>query len=139
MTREFLYEALRSHRLGVLASLSETGRPEAALVGIAVTSGLEIVFDTVTSSRKYANIRADSRVALVIGWKHEISIQYEGDARELSAAVADDVYREAYYAVFPEGRERTAGWAGLTHFVVRPTWIRYSNFNPPAMVEEMRF
>ena len=139
MTKEFLYDALRSYRLCVLASLSAEGRPEAALVGFAVTPGLEIVFDTVRTSRKYANLRADNRVALVIGWKHETTVQFEGEIRELSPDPADDHYRETYYAVFPEGRQRAAEWTGLTHFLVRPQWVRYSNFNPPQVIEEMRF
>jgi pyridoxine/pyridoxamine 5'-phosphate oxidase len=139
MTKEFLYNALRSHRLGVLASLSAGGRPEAALIGIAITPDLEIVFDTVRSSRKYANLCADNQVALVIGWKLETTVQYEGEIRELSPEPADDSFREVYYSVFPEGRERAAAWPGLTHFVVRPQWIRYSNFNPPQQIEEMRF
>lgn len=124
--------------MAVLATASEDGRPEAAVVGIAVTPELEIVFDTVRASRKYSNLIVQPRVAIVIGWKNEITTQYEGEAVELRGA-EDNVYREAYYAVFPEGRERAATWEGLVHFVVRPRWIRYSNYNAPVVIEEMRF
>ena len=38
--------------------------------------------------------------------------------------------------MYPDGRAR-AGWPGLTYVRVRPTWIRYSDFNtnPPLVVE----
>jgi hypothetical protein len=136
MTKEFIYTKLQQYRLAVLATVSEGMRPEAALVGFAVTPGLEIVFDTVRSSRKYSNLCACPHVALVIGWKNETSIQYEGLASELGAGAGDE-YKEEYYAVFPDGRQRAAEWKGLTHFVVRPSWIRYSNFNPPTVIEEL--
>jgi pyridoxine/pyridoxamine 5'-phosphate oxidase len=137
MTREFIYDQIRQFRLAVLATTSVEHQPEAAVVGIAITSGLEIVFDTVRGSRKYRNLIVQPKVALVIGWKDETTIQYEGDVAELGPE--DDDYREAYYVVFPEGRERTATWEGLTHFVIRPRWIRYSNFNEPVQIEELRF
>jgi pyridoxine/pyridoxamine 5'-phosphate oxidase len=110
-------------------------RPEAALVGFAVTPDLEIVFDTVRTSRKYINLIANPQVALVIGWKNETTVQYEGAARELGPA--DDVYREIYYTVYPDGRQRAAEWPELIHFVIRPSWIRYSNFNDPVVIEEV--
>jgi hypothetical protein len=143
MTTEQLCQFLRRHRLAVLATVGEgvgdvAGQPEAAVVGIAVTPECEIVFDTVRSARKYRNLVDRPKVALVIGWKLETTVQYEGVAREL-AGPEDDHYREAYYSVFPEGREREATWEGLVHFVVRPSWIRYSNYNEPVQIEEFRF
>jgi nitroimidazol reductase NimA-like FMN-containing flavoprotein (pyridoxamine 5'-phosphate oxidase superfamily) len=139
MTKEFCYSFLQAHRLAVLATMGEGGvQPQAALVGIAVTPDLEIVFDTVRSSRKYENLCANPLVALVIGWRNETSVQYEGSAIELPANEGPE-YRETYYSVFPDGRQRAAEWEGLIHFVIRPSWIRYSNFNAPAVVEEMSF
>ena len=38
------------------------GGPQAAVVGFAVSDLLEIVFDTVTTSRKYQNLRRDPRI-----------------------------------------------------------------------------
>jgi pyridoxine/pyridoxamine 5'-phosphate oxidase len=136
MTKEFIYTKLQQYRLAVLATVADGIRPEAALVGFGVTSDLEIVFDTVRTSRKYSNLIANPRVALVIGWKNETTIQYEGIASELRAGEGADL-KEAYYAVYPDGRQRAVEWSQLTHFVVRPFWIRYSNFNEPVVIEEM--
>ena len=59
-----IYAFLRGHRLAVISSVSPAAAPQAALIGIAVTEALDIIFDTLSTSRKYANLRADPRVAL---------------------------------------------------------------------------
>ena len=58
---------MKSHRWAVEATATPGARPQAALVGFAVTPQLEVVFDTLTSTRKAANLRENPRVALVIG------------------------------------------------------------------------
>src|SRR6185369_12194609 len=96
---------LRKHRLAVEASASPTGAPQAAVVGIAVSDALELVFDTVDTTRKCANLRRDPRVAFVIGWDEEQTVQLEGIADEPDG---DDLARlkAIYFARFPDGRER---------------------------------
>jgi hypothetical protein len=48
-------------------------------------------------------------------------------------------YLETYFARWPDGRARAA-LPGITHFCVRPTWMRYSDFNQaPWLVEEFPF
>jgi|SRR5882724_2645895 len=138
MTNEFIYNTMRQYQLAVLATTSDRDQPEAALIGFAVTPGLEIVFDTVRTSRKYRNLSTRRRVALVIGWEDETTIQYEGEACEL---VGDDneSFKEVYYSAFPEGRQRAATFPGLTYFIIKPEWIRYSNFNEPSRIEEIIF
>jgi pyridoxine/pyridoxamine 5'-phosphate oxidase len=69
MTREQLLGFVRSHRLCVEASISPSGAPQAAVVGFAVTDALEIVFDTVGTTRKMQGLRRDPRIALVVGWE----------------------------------------------------------------------
>ena len=75
MTRAELYGFLRKHRLAVISTIGATS-PQAAVIGIAVTPALDIIFDTLATSRKYANLRADPRVALAIGWDAEETVQY---------------------------------------------------------------
>jgi pyridoxine/pyridoxamine 5'-phosphate oxidase len=123
MTRAELIRFLREHRQGVVSTVSPSGAPEAALVGIAVTDELELVFDTLSTTRKVANLRANPRVAVVIGWAGEQTAQLEGIADE----VTDARLRDAYYAVYPDGRERAA-WKNLIYVRVRVTWARFSDF-----------
>ena len=86
MTPAKIYRFLREHRLAVISTLGPEASPQAAVIGIAVTEALDIIFDTSTTSRKYANLRADPRVALVIGWDLGQTVQIEGTAEVLSQA-----------------------------------------------------
>jgi pyridoxine/pyridoxamine 5'-phosphate oxidase len=134
MTRDELVPFLQKQRLGIQSTVSPAGDPQAAVVGIAVTPELEIIFDTVDSTRKCRNLRANPKIALVIGWDDEITVQIEGIADEPQGAERDRIL-EAYFNVYPDGRDRLK-WAGITHIRVRPTWIRYSDFRVPQQIVE---
>lgn len=138
MTKETLYQFIDSQELAVLGSVAPDGTPQSALVGIAVTPELEIVFDTVNTSRKYRNLLRNPEAALVIGWENELTVQYEGRARELGSAELTR-YHEVYFAKWLDGRARLQ-WPGIAYFVVEPRWIRYSDFNEGSRgVVEMNF
>jgi pyridoxine/pyridoxamine 5'-phosphate oxidase len=134
-SRTFLHAFLSAHRYGVVSSVAVDGSPQSALVGVAVTTDLEIVFDTVTSSRKYANLVARPSCSFSIGWVGEQTVQLDGIARR---PVGEELaqYQDAYFAVWPDGRARLA-WPELVHFVVEPRWIRYSDYeqSPPRIDE----
>ena len=119
---------------GVVASASEQADAQAAVVGVAVTDRLELVLDTLDSTRKAANLRRTRRAAVVLT-RGAATAQIEGDADEPQGEELERV-RAAYYAAFPDGRER-ASWPGITWFRIRPTWIRTSDFahDPPRVVE----
>jgi pyridoxine/pyridoxamine 5'-phosphate oxidase len=138
MTKAELYEFLASHRLAVLGSISEEGTPQSALVGIAVTEDLEIVFDTLNSTRKYRNLISNPKASLVVGWDWEKTVQFEGEA---ALPVGEELmrYKNVYFSAWPDGVDREH-WPGLVHFVVRPQWIRFSDFSVGApRIEEMVF
>ena len=137
MTQDVLFEFMRRHRYAVVSSVAKNGAPASAVVGIAVSRELEIIFDTVKTSRKYANLIANPAAAVAL-WTGEKTAQYEGIASELAGADGDR-YREIYFEVFPDGRDRLS-WPGITHFVIRPAWIRYSDFDArPPVIEEFKF
>ena len=127
-----------SERLGVLSTARKSGRPEAALMGFAVTPELEIVFDTVRSSRKYPILKENPWVAWVVGCATEITVQYEGEAFELEGEELAK-YKKIYFAKFTDGPARES-WLGITYFVVRPKWVRYCDYNPGTRrIEEREF
>jgi hypothetical protein len=133
-----LLTCLRANRLAVIASVSCASRPEAAVIGIAVSDRFEIVFDTLETTRKAQNLRHNSKVALVIGGMaegDERTVQIEGDADEPSGAELERL-KAVYYLAYPDGPSRVH-WPGLIYVRVRPTWIRYSdyNVNPPQIIE----
>lgn len=120
--------------LAVVGYLSPEGSPQSAVLALAVTPELEIVFDTVRNSRKYANLKARPQCSVAM-WIGEVTVQYEGIAEETDS----DRYKEAYFKKLPDGRDRLS-WPGITYFVVRPKWIRYSDFNArPPKIEEFSF
>lgn len=138
MTTAELLAFMRAHRLAVQASVSAEGAPQAAVVGIAVTDGLEVFFDTTDQTRKLHNLRHDPRIAFVIGdttAEPERTVQYEGIADEPAGAELERLQR-VYFEVFPDGPERL-GWPGIAYVRARPVWIRYSDFTqePPQIVE----
>src|SRR5215213_9048229 len=117
----FMLAFIRSHRWAVEASVSLAGAPQAAIIGVTVTDRLELVFDTLSTSRKALNLEANAHIAFVIGgWADADprTLQYEGIAE------------------FPDGRDRLS-WPGLTHVRVKPTWLRFSDFtvDPPVITE----
>lgn len=138
MTRAELHGFISGHKLGALGYLSARGTPRSALVGIAVTPELEIVFDTVSSSRKYNDLRANPAASFVIGWAGEVTVQYEGQASQPTGAELAR-YQQVYFAAWPECREHLS-WPGIAYFVVRPQWIRYSDYDQrPPLIEEFSF
>ena len=138
MNVDEVFQFMNSQRLAVLATVGEQMRPEAALMGFAVTPELEIIFDTVRSSRKYPNVKKNPRVAWVIGCTTEVTVQFEGVAEELAGEELAK-HKKTYFAAFPDGPVRES-WPGITYFVVRPKWVRYCDYDPAhRRIEEQEF
>jgi pyridoxine/pyridoxamine 5'-phosphate oxidase len=132
MSPQKLVDFIAACDLGVVSSLSAEGAPQSAVVAIAVTPDLEIVFDTVSTSRKYRNLIARPQCSVTV-WRGEITVQYEGIAEN------SDRLRDTYFVRFPDGRDRLS-WPGITYFAIRPKWIRYSDFaSRPPIFEEFSF
>jgi general stress protein 26 len=138
MTKGDLFKFMAEHKLGVLGSISQDGSPQSALVGIAVTPELEIIFDTVARSRKYGNLLANPAASFVIGWTGEVTLQFEGQAFQPEGAELAR-YQQVYFTAWPECRDHLS-WPGIAYFVVQPKWIRYSDYDQrPPLIEEFRF
>lgn len=124
-TRRALIDFLRSSKYGVVSTIDTHGGPQAAVVGAAVTDALEIVFDTLASTRKCEALRRDPRVAFTM-WFEEATVQVQGIADE---PAGDELARlkRAYFAVFPDGPTRES-WEGIAYVRIRPEWLRYTSF-----------
>ena len=140
MEKNELLDYLGSHRLGVLGTIAPSGVPQGALVGYAVTPDLELLFDTLQTTRKYQNMMANPRVSFTIGntagHGDERTVQYEGIAEELSGEQLARL-QPVYFATWPDCIAHKQ-WPHITWFVIRPHWIRYSDFNIP-MTQEWSF
>jgi len=138
MTRADLLEFMRSHSLVVQASVSSSGGPQAAVVGIVVTDDFEVFLDTLDTTRKAHNLRRNPRIAFVIGGLtpgDERTVQYEGLADEPMGPELARL-KQIYFERFVDGPSRES-WKGLIYVRARPTWLRYSDYNqnPPIIVE----
>lgn len=125
--KQLVREFLRRHELTVIATVTPDGLPEAAVIEFGETDQLELIFDTITTYRKYANLQANRHVAFVIGWDEAITIQYEGLAHELAGEELI-TYQEVYLAKNPKV-EKWRHRPDVRFFKVEPTWIRYSDLS----------
>ena len=141
MSKTEILKFIRTHTLAVQSSISQGGGPQSAVVGFVINDDFHIFFDTVVSSRKVDNLRANPAIAFVIGGLingDERSVQYEGIADEPEGVELESL-KELYFASFPDGRERQ-NWEGLIYIRAKPIWIRYSDFNKnPAEIIEYNY
>jgi hypothetical protein len=137
MTKPELFKFMAAQKLAVVGSIGPNGEPQSALVGIAVTEHLEVIFDALNTTRKHRNLTADPRASIVLGWQGEQTIQLEGEVF-LPEDKALTQYKNIYFANWPDGPSRQ-NWPGLVYFVLRPKWIRYSDFDqqPPVIEEQV--
>jgi uncharacterized pyridoxamine 5'-phosphate oxidase family protein len=134
MTRADLLQFLKKQHLSVLATVSNSRAPESAVVGIAITDNLELVFDTLDNTRKCRNLRRNPNISFVVGWNDEITVQCEGFADEPKDEELAQL-KQVYFAAYPDGPERET-WPGIAYFRVRPKWARYSDFNAGGKIVE---
>jgi hypothetical protein len=137
LTRAYVHDFIARHRYGVLSTIAASGAPQSALVGIAVSPELEIYFDTVDTTRKVANLRANPRASFVIGWENEQTLQLEGIADEPEGDALAHL-KKIYFGAFSDGPDREK-WKGITYYRVRPAWLRFSSYIDPQLIEEMSF
>jgi uncharacterized pyridoxamine 5'-phosphate oxidase family protein len=76
MSVQEVYEFMDKERLGVLATVTDSGQPQPASIRMAVAPQLKVIFDAVKSSRKYPNLKKNPRVAWVVGRTTQVSVQY---------------------------------------------------------------
>ena len=139
MTRDGIYAFLRRFHYGVISTTSAEGAPQSALVGYAATPELHLVFDTLRSSRKFANIIRNPRCSFVVGgWDSEQTLQFEGEAHELTISELAH-YKNAYLASFPEAIERMKH-VDIVYVAVEARWMRYSDYDQnPVEIQEWKF
>jgi PPOX class probable F420-dependent enzyme len=129
---------VRLHRFAVLATVGPDGAPQSALINIASTNELQIVFDTLSTSRKHANLQRDPRAAVTFSGPEEQTLQFEGLAKPVSATDnADYDYREGYYEVWPHRREGAE--PDTVYWRIEPRWARYSDYARGPLVAEFHW
>ena len=136
--KELILNFIKKHTIGVLATATPDGLPEAAVIEFAETDNFELIFDTFTTYRKYKNLKNNSRVAFVIGWDENVTVQYEGVAEELAG---DELkrYKKIYFKKNPDA-QKWERFKETTWFRITPKWIRYRDGNAsPMAIHEISF
>jgi general stress protein 26 len=109
------------------------------LIGVAITDEFEIVFDTVSNSRKHSNLEQDARASITFSGPGEQTLQFEGIARPVSRDDPEDAHwRKVYYAAWPDGIARR-NWPKIRYWRISPRWLRYSDFARGPAIEEIDF
>lgn len=122
-----ILDFLKRHTLAVVATVDSRGHPQAAVVEFSETDDLEIIFDTFSTYRKYKNLQSDPRVAMVIGWDDEVTVQYEGVAHELRGEELERS-QDIHCGKLPKAK-KFLSMPQMRYFKVTPVWIRYSDLH----------
>ena len=132
-----ILEFIKSKKIGILATISPKGKPEAAVVEYVATDKLEIIFNTFSTYRKYKNLKHNPNVAFVIGWD-EISVQYQGHAIEAKGNL-EDLCKKIHSAKIKH-KTKFSAMPTIRYFKIKPRWIRYIDYSKkPWEVFEVSF
>lgn len=135
MTVKDVLDFIKKHDLAVVSTADSNGKPQSAVVEFAELDDLSIIIDTFTNSKKYKNLQTNNKVAIVIGWDDNKTVQIDAVAKELSGGELEEVKR-----VYFKKNERAKEWEnkpGIAYFAFKPSWVRYSDLTKhPWVVEE---
>lgn len=124
---------VRQEGRAIVATVTPEGEPEAALVGITALDDGTLIFNVLPWARKLVNLRANTRVAVVVGTVGPVSVQFEGSAVVTEGESAGR-YAEEFERLMPGSKSRYEGYEVV---VVRPDWLRVYDVShkPPLVVE----
>lgn len=126
-SEKIILDFIKKHALAVISTVNHLGNPESAVLEFSETDKLEIIFDTFSTYRKYKNILNNPRVAFVIGWDNDISVQYEGIATELEGEELKK-FKNIHITKLPKAK-KFVDMDIVRYFKVKPKWIRYSDLS----------
>lgn len=131
MSIQDVREFLNQFETCVIATVDSSGQPEAATVGFSVDSDFKIMIATNEKTRKAANLVANSRVALVVGFEGPKTVQLEGVAQKINLE-QNQTRINLHFQKVP-GAKKFAGEAGQNYYLITPTWLRFTDYTqkPP--------
>lgn len=135
---------LKKHTAGVLATVSNDGKPHASAVFYTVDDSFNIYFLTKIDSRKYAAMRAHPQVAFAVG-RLDVpqTLQIEGVATELRSDEEKAAHVPALMKTLTENNPMYIPLAKMDSEVViiwiQPKWIRWGDFSAPGLGNKQVF
>lgn len=135
-----ILDYIKKQKLAIISTIGKKRKPESAVVAFSETEDLEIIFGTFCTTRKYKNLKYNKDVSVVIGWNEveNITVQYEGIAKEVKNEELEKC-RQIQLKKNPSSK-KYAFDKNQTYFMIKPKWIRYSNFfKEPEEIFEIFF
>lgn len=126
MLEASLVDYVRANGDAVVSTIGAHGEPQAAYLSITATDAGELVFDARADSRKVANLRRDSRIAVVVGGADGTTLQLQGIA-DFPSAHERQRCAEAYAAAFPQFAASLAD-ESIVVIRVRVDWVRFGDY-----------
>jgi nitroimidazol reductase NimA-like FMN-containing flavoprotein (pyridoxamine 5'-phosphate oxidase superfamily) len=122
----------------VVVASTWNGSPQAATVAFTERSNHELIFATSNCSRKYRNLKADPKIAVVVGWDEAVTVQGQGSAFELAGQEQVEA-EEAHLKKHPTSA-RYSTLVSQRFFQVKFSWIRYTDISQePEFSFEINF
>lgn len=105
--RKKIFEFLKAHSVGVLATTNPDGSPHASAIYISADEELHITFTTKRETHKYQNISKDNRVMLAVyDGKDQTVVQASGRAIEATSSEAQHaIYQDTIQAAKRTGED----------------------------------
>jgi len=129
-----VWEFIKKQSLATLSTADKKGKPESAVMAMAVTDKGEILMSTEPSTRKIQNLSINPLSSIIVGGLDSPSVQLDGETNIASGVMAQEV-KNQILAIHPN----TADYLSATSVFLRFTlkWLRYSDFstNPPEIFE----
>lgn len=134
MSIQKAFEFIKENETCVLATVTKDGVPQAATVGYSVDGDFNFLISTNKNTRKYQNLIENNKVALVVGFLGSKTVQLEGSAKELDIT---DKRVEEHLTKLP-GAVKFKIQPGQTYFLVRPIWLRFTDYSESQQIFETR-
>jgi pyridoxine/pyridoxamine 5'-phosphate oxidase len=130
---------LNEHKLAVIATVDGSFVPQASVIGYKAIEDMNLIFGTVSSTRKAKSIATNPRVALAIGWDKGKTLQYDGEAQEITDPAEIEKCKREYLSDVPTTAKYVNLWDGK-FYRIKPKWIRLSDVSrDPWDTFEIRF
>ena len=135
-SREHITEFLNNHRVGVLATVDNTGKPHAATVYLAYDRQFNVYFVTKKETQKSRNLQDTGRAAIAIyDADSQSTVQAEGMATEVTdSQLAEGIITEIWsvalktsFSHIPPTSKLTAG--GYIVYRLSAPSLRMATFN----------
>jgi len=137
---------LKQNKTAVISTVAAEGNAEAATIYYGVDNDFNFYFVTGEKTRKYANLKRNPRVSLVITDEYQLkTLQTEGEIKELysvkknsksvkllTEALSPTIMQTIAYIWDPIPPIMKMNVGSISIFRLKPKWMRWADFSGPV-------